>query len=90
VSGFLSSLLLLALTVVKFVIVVGLLLALVRVAFGHHGAHRQVLWAVAAFLVVSLWETGELGRVVHGVTAQLSNAQSSDWPFSVQVTSEGR
>jgi hypothetical protein len=88
-SGFLSSLLLLALTLVKFVIVVGLLLALVRVAFGHHGAHRQVLWAVAAFLVVSLWETGELGRVVHGVTTQLRSAQAGDWPFSVQV-SEGR
>jgi hypothetical protein len=79
----------LGLTLVKFVIVVGLLLALVRVAFGHHGAHRQVLWAVAAFLVVSLWETGELGRVVHGVTSQLSSAQPGDWPFSVQV-SEGR
>jgi hypothetical protein len=76
----------LGLTLVKFVIVVGLLLALVRVAFGHHGAHRQVLWAVAAFLVVSLWETGELGRVVHGVTTQLSAARSSDWPFSLQVT----
>jgi hypothetical protein len=88
VSGFLSSLLMLGLTLVKFVIVVGLLLALVRVAFGHHGAHRQVLWAVAAFLVVSLWETGELGRIVHGVTTQLSSSRTSDWPFSVQV-SEG-
>ena len=88
-SGFLSSLLMLALTLVKFVIVVGLLFALVRVAFGQHGAHRQVLWAVAAFLVVSLWETGELGRIVHGVTTQLSTAQTGDWPFSVQV-SEGR
>jgi hypothetical protein len=76
----------LGLTLVKFVIVVGLLLALVRVAFGHHGAHRQVLWAVAAFLVISLWETGELGRIVHGVTTQLSASRTSDWPFSVQVT----
>ena len=85
-SGFLSSLLIVALTVVKFAIVVGLLLALGRVAFGHHGAHRQVLWAVAAFFVVSLWETGELGRVVHGMTTQLSTAQAGDWPFSVHVS----
>ena len=87
-SGFLSSLLMVALALVKFAIVVGLLLALVRVAFGHHGAHRQVLWAVAAFVVVSLWETGELGRVVHGVTTQLSTAQVGDWPFSVHVSED--
>jgi hypothetical protein len=90
-SAILGSLLATALLVVKFVVVGGLLYALARVALGHEAARQHLLWAAAALLVVSLWETGELGQLVHSVVAEVTSHHAGDgWPIQVSVSSEGR
>ncbi len=85
-----GTVLALALLVVKFVVVAGLLYALARVALGHEAARRHLLWAAAALLVVSLWESGELGRLVHSVVAEATSHHRDGWPIQVSVSSEGR
>jgi hypothetical protein len=90
-SAILGALLATGLLVVKFVVVVGLLYALARVAIGHEAARRHLMWAAAALLVVSLWETGELGQLVHSVVAEVTSHHAGDgWPIQVSVSSEGR
>jgi hypothetical protein len=90
VSALLGSLLAVALLLVKFVVVAGLLLALMRVAIGHEGARRHLVWAAAALVVVSLWESGELGQLVHSVTAEVAAHHADGWPVQVDVSSERR
>jgi hypothetical protein len=90
-SGVVGTVLALALLVVKAVVVAGLLIALARVALGHEGARRHLVWAAAALVVVSLWEAGDLERLVHTVVAEARAHQDSDgWPVQIRMTTEGR
>jgi hypothetical protein len=90
VSAAAGVVLALALLVVKVVVVAGLLFALARVALGHEGARQHLAWAAVALLVVSLWEAGELERIVRSVVAEASSHHASDgWPIRVTVTTEG-
>jgi hypothetical protein len=91
VSAAVGTVLALALLVVKFVVVAGLLYALARVALGHEAARHHLVWAAVALVVVSLWEAGELEQIVRSVVAEVSAHHASDgWPIRVTVSSEGR
>jgi hypothetical protein len=91
VTVVMGSLLATALLVVKFIVVAGLLFALARVALGHEAGRRHLVWAAIALLVVSLWEAGELGRLVNSVVAEVTSHRAGDgWPIDVTVTSGAR
>jgi hypothetical protein len=91
VSAAVGTVLALALLLVKFVVVAGLLYALARVALGHEGARHHLVWAAVALVVVSLWEAGELEQIVRSVVTEVSARHASDgWPIRVTVSSEGR
>jgi hypothetical protein len=88
VTAVMGSLLATALLVVKFIVVAGLLFALARVALGHEAGRRHLVWAAIALLVVSLWEAGELGRLVHSVVAEVTSHHAGDgWPIDVTIGS---
>jgi hypothetical protein len=79
-NGLISGVLNVCLLLAETVIAIGLLVALARVALGHRRAYAQLVGVAIAFLVVVLWQRGELGEVVQGMAGMFTTAARSQSP----------